>query len=82
MDWLDEDQDERQVEVRHYHKEQDAISKQQNQQGYLEGLDWADTHYMKLDGQLKPSFIQGFDLGMQASLSRRFKFESIGKLNV
>ncbi len=37
---------------------------------------------MQLDGQLESSFRQGFDIGMQAGLSRKYKFEQIGKLNV
>ena len=53
-DWFDTDiQDQRVVEFRHINNEINNTKKQQFDQGYLEGLDWADSDYMLLDGDLK-----------------------------
>ena len=81
-DWFDADADDRWVELKNTTQEIANIEKKQHDQGYLEGLEWADTNYMLLDGQLEANYANGFQLGTQAAESRIYKFTALGQLNV
>lgn len=86
-DWLVDDSqvDMRELETRNAHVQQQKIQKQQHDQGYLAGLDWADENWQSLDGDptySRPGFQQGKVLGARAAQSRLYKYTVVGKMNL
>ena len=83
-DWLCDEADEREVIQRNHDTEVGNLKKQRHNQGYLEGLEWADDNYMSLDGmtEVAAAFHQGVELGLKSAKTREFKFDAIGRLNV
>ena len=69
---------------RNYDTEMENLRKRRHNQGYLEGLEWADDNYMSLDGspEVEDAFLRGFALGLKSAKTRELKFEAIGRLNV
>ena len=83
-DWIDSDANDDHVLMRNAEKEQDNARRRIHDQGYLEGLEWADDNYLKLDGDLsiKSYFEAGVKLGVSSSEQRIRKFTAVGQLNV
>ena len=53
-------------------------------QGYTQGIEWADANYrtMELQGGLKVAFDQGKATGLASAKTRIQKFTWVGLLNV
>jgi len=66
--------------------EQEGIKKKEWNQGYLEGLEWADAHYKEVDVKTnlvyKEAFQQGVEKGNYSAKLSLLRFKLIGQLNV